>query len=291
MRLYGRIETNFWQNEKIRCLTEGGRMLYLYLLTCPHGNSAGCFVLHDGYIQADLSWSSERVTKHVTELVRGGFIERDEGTSLTRIIGWWGHNTLENQNVAKGTIKIMRALPRCQVFFNAVNDLKRFDTESVNALVNTFRNEFLNNAQPPEPEPEPEPNPSSEDGAEPFADGSAPAAPAPVLTIPTNRKGEEFPVTQDQIDRYRETYPAVDVLQEITQLRSWSIDNSTRRKTYRGMSGFLNRNLARAQDRGGGARASPPPRTREQHLAEIKADVAMVEAEKAERQGGATRDK
>ena len=90
------------------------------------------------------------------------------------------------------------------------------------------------------------------------------------------------------LDRYRETYPAVDVLQEIKQLRSWSIDNPTRRKTYRGMSGFLNRNLGRAQDRGGGARASPPPRSREQHLAEIKADVAMVEAEKAERQGGAT---
>ena len=50
MRLYGRIETSFWQNEKVQRLSDGGRMLYLYLLTCPHGNSVGCFVLHDGYI-------------------------------------------------------------------------------------------------------------------------------------------------------------------------------------------------------------------------------------------------
>ena len=109
-----------------------------------------------------------------------------------------------------------------------------------------------------------------------------------MLTIPTNRQGEEFPVSQEMLDRYRETYPAVDVLQEIKRLCSWSIDNPVKRKTYRGMPGFLNRNLARAQDRGGGARASPPPRTREQHLAEIKADVVRVEAERAERQGEAT---
>lgn len=69
--------------------------------------------------------------------------------------------------MAKGAIKVMKALPRCQVLSNEINDLKQFDNGSVNELVTTFKNEFLNNTQPPEPEPEPEPKPKPEPEPEP----------------------------------------------------------------------------------------------------------------------------
>jgi len=115
MSRYGKIESGFWQNPRVRELSERGRYLLTYLLSCPHGNSAGCFVLRNGYIADDLAWPSERVAETISELSRNGFIERDDKSFLLRIVGWWGHNTIENPNVAKHVAKEINALPNCQV--------------------------------------------------------------------------------------------------------------------------------------------------------------------------------
>jgi hypothetical protein len=137
--------------------------VWFYLLSCPHGNSLGCFVLPTGYMMADLGWDEETVSKHVRELVSNGFIERDERSFLTVIIGWWGHNTIENGNVAKGAVKAIKALPRCELLSRFLKDLNVFPNVFPNVLANELRNEFPNGipngieTKKPEPEPEPEP--------------------------------------------------------------------------------------------------------------------------------------
>lgn len=156
MRAYGKIESGFWHNSKVRPLTEGAKLLLLYIYSCQHGNSLGCFVLPDGYISADLEWSSERVSKHVSELVSKGFIERDNNTNLTKILGWFGHNTIENENVAKAAIKTIKSLPNCIVKNSLINDLNELGNKFLNKFANELGNEFLN----PEPIPEPIPEPS-----------------------------------------------------------------------------------------------------------------------------------
>lgn len=103
MRTYGRIETSFWQNPKVWSLScDESRHLLLYLYTCPHSNSLGCFVLPDGYIMADLNWPAETLALRFEELTAKGFIERDPASFLVRIVGWFGHNMTENRNVAQG---------------------------------------------------------------------------------------------------------------------------------------------------------------------------------------------
>lgn len=69
------------------------------------------------------------------------------------------------------------------------------------------------------------------------------------ITIPTNT-GEEFPISKTQVQDFQETYPAVDVMQELREMRSWSITNKPRRKTSKGMLKFVNTWLAREQDKG-----------------------------------------
>ena len=49
---YGRIEETFWHDPKIRALSEDGRNLMLYLLTCPRKNRLGCFALDPFYAAA-----------------------------------------------------------------------------------------------------------------------------------------------------------------------------------------------------------------------------------------------
>jgi hypothetical protein len=202
MRAYGKIETGFWQNKKAKALSEPGRYLFLYVLTTPHGNSVGCFVLPFGYISADLKWTEEVVTERVRELVEKGCVEYDETTSLVRVRGWWGHNTLENANVAKGALKTFRQLPRCEVYYNAIKALNETTNPSTTKFINPLRNEFADVFATPsltkpnltEPEPNPtKPNPAAKIVDKKSGDAKEPASRAlrtksPDTSDPANRK-------------------------------------------------------------------------------------------------------
>jgi len=79
-------------------------------------------------------------------------------------------------------------------------------------------------------------------------------APAPdrkmVITLTTN-SNEEYPIYQDQVDEWSELYPAVDVMQELRNMKGWLDANPTRRKTKSGMLRFINNWLSKTQNQGG----------------------------------------
>jgi hypothetical protein len=84
-----------------------------------------------------------------------------------------------------------------------------------------------------------------------------PAAP-PWIEFPTNRPGELFPVLERQIAEWAQLYPAVDIEQQLRNMRGWLDSRPTERKTFNGMSRFVTRWLQREQDdtrpkRNGGA--------------------------------------
>ena len=82
-----------------------------------------------------------------------------------------------------------------------------------------------------------------------LCESSEPAEP-PVIKIPLN-DGTEFPVYQKDIALWQETYQAVDVYQQLKEIRSWSDANPAKRKTPKGVRRFINMWLAKEQDRGG----------------------------------------
>ena len=88
---------------------------------------------------------------------------------------------------------------------------------------------------------------------EPSTEDPVPKAP-PLLTIPTNVNGKEYPVTQAFVDEMSELYPAVDAMAALRAMRGWALSNPTKRKTYKGMPRFINSWLAKEQDKGGKSR-------------------------------------
>ena len=69
-----------------------------------------------------------------------------------------------------------------------------------------------------------------------------------VITILLNDK-TEYPVTETDIDGWKELYPAVDVLQELRKMKGWADANPTKRKTKSGIKRFINSWLSKEQDR------------------------------------------
>lgn len=70
------------------------------------------------------------------------------------------------------------------------------------------------------------------------------------ILLPLNDKSC-YDVPLDKIALWRETYPAVDVEQELRRMIAWLDSNPTKRKTRRGIERFINNWLARTQDSGG----------------------------------------
>lgn len=60
-----------------------------------------------------------------------------------------------------------------------------------------------------------------------------------------------YNVPLEKISLWENTYPAVDVKQELKKMAAWCDSNPTRRKTKRGIERFINNWLSRTQDGGG----------------------------------------
>jgi len=90
MREYGKIYTQFWTSPDIVALSDTGKLLATYLLSCPHTSMIGCFRLPPAYICADLRWDGPTGSKGLGELSEKGFLTYDEdcvGSSSTSFSG------------------------------------------------------------------------------------------------------------------------------------------------------------------------------------------------------------
>jgi len=122
MAEYGRIERRIWNSKTFNQLSDDGKIFWMYLLTCPHGNMLGCFVLKPGYVMEDLNWDSERYKKALSDLLSvqlsngngKGLIKYDPEYSLILIKNHFeeGRNPITNINQEKGAVKILGELPK-----------------------------------------------------------------------------------------------------------------------------------------------------------------------------------
>lgn len=111
MRDYGKVHTSFWSSSTVADMSQGARMLALYLLTSPHSNITGVFRLPDGYAMEDLKWTAERVSEGFAELFEKGFANRCETTKWVWIVKHLEWNKPENPNQRKAAKKIALGVP------------------------------------------------------------------------------------------------------------------------------------------------------------------------------------
>lgn len=76
-----------------------------------------------------------------------------------------------------------------------------------------------------------------------------------------------YHVTEEYIAKLEATYPAVDVRQQLREMRHWLEVNPTKKKVN--VPAFIARWLAKDQDRGGNIESSPPKKTAMERALEI----------------------
>jgi hypothetical protein len=111
LRDYGKVFSRIWESGDFRALTEDGRALVLYLLTCQHGTIAGVFRVPDGYACEDLQWTPERVAEGFANVSAKGFATRCEATKWVWVSKFLEWNQPENPNQRKSAVKVALSVP------------------------------------------------------------------------------------------------------------------------------------------------------------------------------------
>jgi len=115
---------------------------------------------------------------------------------------------------------------------------------------------------PPESNPNPNTNPNTKGSKDycselPSDDGPPNQNPPlstvthgdqPIITLTLNDKSE-YPIYEEQCQEWAGLYPAVDVIQQLRHMRGWLTSNPSKRKTKRGILGFINTWLRKEQDK------------------------------------------
>ncbi|MFH1640341.1 MAG: hypothetical protein ABIA66_00075 [Candidatus Omnitrophota bacterium] len=125
MSRYQKIHSQLWQDEKIKILSDSAKLLFLYILSSPHSNSIGLYVLPKGYVFEDLKWSEKQFGKPFRELLGKQLIYYDFESNLIMIKNHLKHNPLENENQTKAALKIFSALPKSQIISHIKEQLTK----------------------------------------------------------------------------------------------------------------------------------------------------------------------
>lgn len=92
-----------------------------------------------------------------------------------------------------------------------------------------------------------------------------PSSPPPAAVLPLV-DGSDFPIAQKTVDELSGLYPAVDIAQQLRNMRGWLLSNPKNRKTKSGIMRFVNSWLAREQNSArpvGGASGGKPTKAQE----------------------------
>lgn len=140
---YGAVDRKVWHDEKFRTWDRDTREMWLYLLTCPHGNRIGCFVLDPYYAAGDLQRSPDEVKGSLNRLQEEGRIVWDGDARVVCIRKHLhpDYNPLSNPNVVKAARKDLQELPDSQPAFRALLDaLTRWERDHYAPLIDAVRN-------------------------------------------------------------------------------------------------------------------------------------------------------
>lgn len=132
---YQKIHSQIWHDEKFMQFTPEAQRLFLYLMSSPHSNSIGLYVIPKMYICADLQLTIQQLKKPFDELIKNGLIMYDDSVNLLLIINHLKHNKIENEKQAQGASKIVAILPKSKLYQEVIIQLpKHYHNPLVKAL-------------------------------------------------------------------------------------------------------------------------------------------------------------
>lgn len=130
MRDFSKISPKLWRSARFRSLpSEDAKLAYLYVLTCGHQTSAGCFCLPPAYGAADLNWPEERFSGALNEAACVDLLVVDPATDELFVRRWFRHNPPTNPKHLKGIERLISEMDSDAVREAAEEELAEYQDQ------------------------------------------------------------------------------------------------------------------------------------------------------------------
>jgi hypothetical protein len=139
---YVKVQRSIWNKPAFKGLSEDGKTLFLYVITSPHSNMLGYYVLPPGYACEDLGWLRERFTKGLRELLAKHLIAVDFDTNVILDLHQIVKYPPENPNQVKAAISKFNEIPKNSLYQQFENLLERLDKPFIKPLHERLHERF-----------------------------------------------------------------------------------------------------------------------------------------------------
>lgn len=250
MRDYGKVSPQFWVGKTGKSLRGNveAQLVALYLMTSPHANMIGVFYCPIDYIAKETGLTIEGASKALRSLIEGEFCTYEGESEYVFVHRFAAHQLGEalkaNDKRVQGVINELSKVPKgeCrQAFIDAYSEHFHLPGEPSKPAKRKPHRRPLE--APSKPETETEAETEEEISAEALPGSTLPKG----FAIPLN-DNTEWRIPGDAMAEWQSAFPAVDIDQELREMRAWSLANPAHRKTVRGVSAFIVRWLQKAQD-------------------------------------------
>lgn len=213
-------------------------------LDCDNGRD----VTASGYA-ALWGWGRGKVTRFLKRI--GASIEYPEGTRGRQ--NQRGHIVLTSQN---GRTDSEQIPDRCRTDNGQIKLICFSNLETKASRYRTDREQIPDRSWRTTVETDTDTDPIKEYCSERLQESSEPSG----IEIILNTK-QLYQVPTQDVEEWRQLFPAVDVLGELRKMAAWAKANPAKRKTRRGINRFIVAWLSREQDKGGSRGSFPgsPP--------------------------------
>lgn len=122
MRDFCKVSPKVWRSLKFKKLSDRGRLLYLYLLTCPHANAVGCYSLPLAYVGADIGLDTPADV--MAEVEAAGLVRYDDGEGIVFVENFMHFNPPTNASHAAMMLKLAQELKKTPFYKDLIESLQ-----------------------------------------------------------------------------------------------------------------------------------------------------------------------
>ena len=239
MSKYRKIDPRIWNDAKFRDLSDSGKLVFFMLLTHPNMTALGAMRATQAGLAEELGWTAEGFRKAFNEVLIKGMAEHDKKACLVALPKFIRYNPPESPNVVKAWVGALDMLPECALKNAVITRAREFAEGMTKGFAEALPEVFAKTMPYQKQEQEQEQEITS----------------SPAIAIPC--LGGDHVVSHEDVSEYEAAYPAVDVMQQLRNMRQWVIANPAKRKTLSGVRRFITAWLAKDQNRGGSRNVAP----------------------------------
>jgi hypothetical protein len=149
--MYRPIQCQIWTDEKFKVLTPRQKLLFFYVLTSPHSNMLGIYVLKFPYAAADMNMDEGELCGHMGVLETHGFVQYDDEAEVVFIKNFIEHNKMRNPNSVKGAVARAGTLPKTKLMTDYLKHLDSLPPSWTKGLADAIRGDIKGEVKAKDP--------------------------------------------------------------------------------------------------------------------------------------------